>query len=204
MPKLVMEVESFRGQKFVQIVEQEVRGEAFGEFIASNGFHLESDNCPGVMHNLTLENGMWVRGQKAEKDNLLVEVPNEDWLAQLREAVSEYNEDPVETSSIQPLIEMPKIGVMIGHTRFLCFEGFQMGSLLVLQIRPSFMNPAGESSYAFEEDPDISVFKCDKFYVLSTYDMVKFRDKVHELNREVFGKTKKDPIVSDSGVETLS
>ena len=79
-----------------------------------------------------------------------------------------------------------------------------MGSLLMLHIRPTPMNPTRESSYAFDNDPDISVSKYEQFYVLSTYDMVKFRDKVQELNKEAFGKVKKDPVVSDSGVETLS
>lgn len=201
MPKLVMEVESFRGQKFVQIVEQEVRGEAFGEFIASNGFHLESDNCPGVMHNLTLGNGMWVRGQKAEKDNLLVEVPDEDWLSQLREAVSEYNEEIPTMNAITPLVDMPKVMINIGHPRFLCFEGFQMGSLLVLQIRPTPIFPDAKPLYEVECE---GVSKHDQFYVLSTYDMVKFRDKVQEINVNLYGKGKKNPVVSDSGVETLS
>ena len=90
--KLVIEVLTTAWGKIWRVKEQTYRNERFGNgkacFEASNGFVLSSFGSP----SLNIGYAARVRGSQAGEDNNICRVSSEEWLANLRVAVKEYNE----------------------------------------------------------------------------------------------------------------
>jgi len=91
MKKIVVEVLTTKWGKLLRIKEQTEKGDKFGEedkyqFTSSDGFHLQS-----YLRIAVEDRGLYVRGSIEKHDNSIVWIPSEEWLAQCRKAIREYN-----------------------------------------------------------------------------------------------------------------
>ncbi|RLG10266.1 hypothetical protein DRN73_08215 [Candidatus Pacearchaeota archaeon] len=92
MKHLKIEVKTVEGWgKFLRVVEQTHRGNAFGErwnTFTCNGFTLKSLGHIDVSIDL---NCLYVLGEDEKLDKLCVVVPSEEWLKGCKEAIRAYN-----------------------------------------------------------------------------------------------------------------
>ena len=94
MKKLVIEVQEVFGKKVLHIMEQTCRCRDFGlsgstRFRADNNFLLYSEENP----EWSMGDSLHVRGSETHLDDTLIIVPSEEWLARLRIAVKQYNQE---------------------------------------------------------------------------------------------------------------
>lgn len=89
---LVLEIVAKGTKRSLRVKTQTHRGENFcvdgQQFVASNDFVLSSYSAPEFSGGTEL----YVRGEDADEDALLIDCPNERELKQLKLAVAEYNE----------------------------------------------------------------------------------------------------------------
>ena len=76
-----------------------IKDDDWHRFVASNGFVLVSDHCPGVdemnppdTRSRPYENKLFVRGLDHSSDNNVVKVYGISYIEELKIAVAEYNE----------------------------------------------------------------------------------------------------------------